>query len=120
MRLAIAGVPKSGKTTRTKGMDGPVYHADDAIEGRAWSEASEEVSRWFDRPGPWTVEGVAVPRALRKWLAANPNGKPVDKVVWCGTPYVALSKGQAAMGKGCQTVMREIIPELERRGVVVA
>ena len=118
MRLAIAGVPKAGKTTAAKAMAGAVYHTDD-VKDREWSEASAEVATWLDRPGPWVVEGVAVPRALRKWMAAHPEGKPADRVKWMGTPRVELTRGQDAMAKGCQKVMREIVPELERRGVVV-
>lgn len=119
MRLAIAGVPKGGKTTRAAKETGPVYHTDDLIGDREWSEASAEAMTWFDRPGPWVIEGVAVPRALRKWLAAHAGGKPADLVLWMGTPRQDLTKGQAAMAKGCQTVMREIIPLLERCGVKV-
>jgi hypothetical protein len=50
-------------------------HTDDLI-ALGWSEASAAVIPWISRPGPWIIEGVAVPRALRKWFAANPTGKP--------------------------------------------
>ncbi len=115
MRLCIAGVPRAGKTTLA-GQGPHVRHTDD-VKGEDWSEASEAVSHWLDEPGPYTIEGVAVPRALRKWLARNPTGKPCDVVVWMGTPLMDLSPGQATMGKGALTVMSEILPELHKRGV---
>ena len=65
------------------------------------------------------VEGVAVPRAIRKWLARNPEGKPVDRVVWLGSPRLELSKGQTTMAKGCNTVWQQILPELRARGVEI-
>jgi hypothetical protein len=34
-------------------------------------------------------------------------------------PYVALSPGQLTMAKGVATVWKEILPELEKRGVRV-
>jgi hypothetical protein len=67
---------------------------------------------------PFTVhEGVAVPRALRKWLAANPTGKPADKVIFLGKPWQELSPGQLAMTKGLVTVWKEVVGELVARGV---
>ena len=114
-RVAIAGVPRSGKTT----LGGEGAKSTDDLMGLGWSGASEAASGWFDEPGPLAVEGVAVPRALRKWLAAHPTGRPVDEVVWLGAPRQRLGGGQKAMGKGAETVMRAIRGELERRGVKV-
>lgn len=116
-RIAIAGSPRAGKT----GMAGEgdhVRHTDDLIP-LGWSEASQAASEWFSDERVTTVEGTAVPRALRKWLKANPEGKPCDRVVFLSKPVKQLSRGQSAMAKGCNTVMTEIEPELVRRGVVV-
>jgi hypothetical protein len=127
MRICIAGGPRTGKTTlaldlyeRTR-IDpdhdrvGVLRHTDDLID-LGWSEASAAAAEWFREPGPWIVEGVAVPRALRKWLAAN-EGKPCDVVYWLEEPHEELSPGQVAMAKGCATVFDEIRAELEARGV---
>jgi len=116
-KIAIAGVPKAGKTTLTKTMKSEsIYHTDDLIE-LGWSEASQEASTWFNKD-EFIIEGVAVPRALRKWLAAN-KGKPCDKVIWLGKPHIELNPGQATMAKGCIKVFNEIEPELLKRGVII-
>lgn len=116
-RVAICGVPRAGKSTLSREM-GDERSTDDII-GLGWSEASAEAARWFDDEGPMVVEGMTVPRALRKWLAANPEGRPVEEVRWLGTPREVLTSGQANMGKGARTVFEEILPELRRRGVVI-
>ena len=122
MRVAIAGVPRSGKTTlaRTIAKEWKVaIWQTDSLIGLGWSEASEAASLWFDDPGVRIIEGVAIPRALRKWLKRNPEGKPVDKIIYLSKPHVALSKGQRRMAKGCMTVWLEIVPELRRRGIEI-
>lgn len=116
-RLCICGVPKAGKTTLANTLNViRVLHTDDLI-GYDWSRQSELVSGWFDKPGPWVIEGVAVVRALRKWLRARPTGRPCDQVMWLGTPRVVLGAGQASMAAGCLTMWRAILPELHARGV---
>jgi adenylate kinase family enzyme len=123
MRIAIAGVPKSGKTTfatgicRDQGIN--CMHTDDLINECEWSELSARVAEWFDISGDLIVEGVAVPRALRKWLTAHPEGKPCDEVIWMGKPFEELSKGQVSMAKGCLKVIEEIEQELFKRGVEI-
>lgn len=119
MRTAIAGVPRAGKSTLASKMQGTKFATDDLIE-LGWSEASAAASEWFDRTdSDLLVEGVAVPRAIRKWLARNAEGKPVDRVVWMGDARIPLSRGQRMMAKACHTVWREILPELKRRGVEI-
>lgn len=121
-RIAIAGGPRTGKTTFAQALGaglGVASRSTDDLMGGDWSAASLAASRWFDAPGALIVEGVAVPRALRKWLAANPTGKPVDKVIWIHGAKTERSKGQETMSKGCTTVWREILPELQARGVEI-
>ena len=131
-RIVITGGPRTGKTTIAEEMalagvpldptfrshSGPltVRHTDDLI-GVGWSEASAAVALWFDAPGPWIVEGVAAVRALRKWLAANPDGKPCDVVYWLSEPVVERTPGQISMANGCDTVWRGIVEDLRARGV---
>lgn len=118
LRTVIVGVPKSGKTTLSHTMSAPRFHTDDLI-ALGWSEASEAACNWLDAPGPWVIEGVAMARALRKWLAKYPEGKPCDQLVVLETPWVVLTKGQETMAKGIFTVLDEIIPELVARGVEI-
>ncbi len=120
-RVVISGIPRSGKTTVAKMLAGrtvEVRHTDDLVGKMEWSESSAEVATWFDAPGPWIIEGVAAVRALRKWIAAHP-GQPCDVLIWCRTPRVELNKGQATLGKGCETVLAGIQHELAARGVAI-
>jgi hypothetical protein len=73
----------------------------------------------MDAPGDWIVEGVSLPRALRKWLAANPTGKPCDKIVFMAAPRIELIPGQVSMAKGIWKVWNEIVPELMARCVEI-
>jgi adenylate kinase family enzyme len=135
--ILIAGGPRSGKTTfaltLAREMRLPVRHTDDLIGKLEWSASSEEVSRWLDGDDA-IIEGVAVGRAVAKWLARNPSGtaavsgmaqsiqpvrRPCDRFYWAGTPRVALSAGQVSMFAGCRAKLTEIMPELKRRGVAV-
>jgi broad-specificity NMP kinase len=120
MRTIIAGGPRCGKTTLAERMEREgsttVRHLDDLIATHDWSAASEAASRFFDEPGPWVIEGVQAARALRKWLARS-AGKPCDRLVLLMEPHKTLSRGQASMLKGVETVMREIARELRGRGV---
>lgn len=123
-RIAIVGGPNTGKTTMADAIaatrpDMRMRHTDDVID-LGWSEASQEVADWLDYPGGLIVEGVAVPRGLRKWLAAHPEGKPVDVVVVLKRQFVTISEGQARMAKGVHTVLDEIEDELLDRGVQIA
>lgn len=119
-RIAIVGGPNTGKTTLSEQLaerSGPVIrHSDDVID-LGWSEASATVADWLDYEGPIIVEGVAVPRGLRKWLLAHDRGKPVDVVVVLTHIYVGTNDGQARMAKGVHTVLDEITDDLCKRDV---
>lgn len=109
-RIAIIGWPGTGKTSLANAMGGG-RSTDDLIGTLGWSEASEAVSRWFDEPGPWIIEGVAVPRALRKWRARNPGSPPpVDKIINLTVRFRDLSNAAIGMGKGIDKVMAELWP----------
>lgn len=139
-RLVIAGGPRTGKSTLARKLaadmglqpnsetnDGhgaygyglAVRSTDELLGRKDWSEASAEVARWMDAPGPWILEGVVMARACRKWLAAHPTGAPCDELLYVTEPKVPQIAGQARMSKGCDTVFREIESALERRGVVI-
>ena len=123
MKIVVGGGPRTGKTTFAHKLGVelklPVKHTDDLIPILDWSGASQAVSEWFQRSEPCIIEGVAVWRALRKWLASHAVGKPCDTVYVLNTPMVDLSPGQDTMSKGCDTVWRQIEPELRERGVVI-
>ena len=120
-RVAITGGPRSGKTTLSgqfldRGYT--VKHTDDLIGNWDWSEASHQASHWFNLPGPLCIEGVAVPRALRKFLARC-DAKPLDRLVILEGAMVPRNDRQAFMSKGIDTVLAEILPKLKARGVEI-
>lgn len=120
MRIVIGGGPKTGKTTlATKLANGVAARSTDDLMHLDWSAASYAASFWLDVPGPWVIEGVAVARALRKWLLRNVTGKPCDRVIWLRQPKAPQVGGQVAMAKGCETVWREIAGQLAGRGVEI-
>ena len=123
MRIAIAGYPGSGKTTLGRalaGNEGNDLRSTDTLLGAKWSELSLEVSYWFDIAGDLVVEGMAVPRALRKWLRRDVGGEeaPVDLLIWL-EGLDSLDRHRRAMGAGARTVMEEIEDDLYSRGVVL-
>jgi hypothetical protein len=114
MRILVTGYPNSGKTTIAKllaatGEDHNIIpmSTDSLIDKTSeWSELSEIASNWFDKPGPCIIEGVAVPRAIRKWRTRHPRGKPpFDIFVFIRRPLAGYLPGQVAMAKGIETVM---------------
>ena len=116
LRVLITGGPKAGKTT----FSGPnALHTDDLIDTHKWSALSEAISYWFDGKGPWVIEGVAIPRALRKWLERNPEGKPADIIIYLNGTKQPLNEGQQKMHLSVRTVFNEVKPELIKRGVEI-
>lgn len=115
-RILVAGGPRVGKTWVADRIGAelgiPVRHTDDLIGTHGWSEASEEVARWMDEPGPWVIEGVAVVRAVRKWLRAHPEGRPADLIYLGWRARVPTTTKQDAMGDGVATVWDEIRSEV--------
>lgn len=122
-RMLIIGGPLTGKTTMAKAIGErfniPVKHTDDLIKTHEWSEASQEVSTWLDKPGPWIIEGTAGARALRKWLDRNPEGVPCNAVHLLTKPHQELTSGQEALSKGCATVWEGIADQVAARGVQI-
>lgn len=123
-RIVIVGGPGTGKTTLALALGSkyntPIKHTDSLIDTMGWSEVSTEVSRWFDLPGPWLVEGVATVRALRKWLQGHSSGtKPADIVIFLGSPQKARTAQQRAMATGCDTIWQQVEPGLLELGVEI-
>ena len=122
VRIAITGGPGVGKSTFAldlSSLTGADVKHGDRVMDLGWHESSAAVSHWFDAEGPFIVEGVVVPRALRKWLDTHPEGKPVDVLLFRSETFKTLNQGQTTMGKGVKSVLKDIFPELIRRGVKV-
>lgn len=121
-RVVIVGGPGTGKTTLAYKLDATgrnVRSTDELVGVLEWSELSAEVATWFTPDATWVIEGVATARALRKWLAQNPDAALDAVVVLTGRAFVELNKGQAAMHKGVATVWNEIAIDVLKRGARV-
>lgn len=122
MVICITGGPGTGKTTLGQAMAaelGLTLVSTDDFIGLGWSRASAYLAERLSDGTPRIVEGVAVPRALRKLLALRPGEKPCDRLIVLTTVHRAQTPEQAAMGKGIHTVLDEILPALIALGVEV-
>ena len=123
LRVLIAGGPRVGKTTMSQVLAGGLgikpRKTDELIGHYDFSEAHTPVAEWFDAPGPWVIEGVVVPRALRHWLATHSIGAPCDQVFWSDFQKAERTPAQQTMAKGCLTVWKQVEEELLQRGVTV-
>lgn len=125
-RILIIGGPRTGKTTLARQLSAAARSTDDLIP-MGWSEGSEAASHWFDEPGPWVIEGVAVVRALRKWFLRNPivdrarttQRKPCDRIIFLRTAHERLLTGQLSMTQGHETVWGSISHTIALRGIPV-
>ncbi len=109
-KVAITGAPKSGKTTFTDLFKNcKIIHGDDYIKDFEWSQQSAMLANLVNEmPNSLIIEGVVVPRAIRK-------GMKVDCVVYLVKIWEELTNKQVAMGKGIVTVLNEVsemFPEL--------
>jgi hypothetical protein len=99
-RVAIAGGPGSGKTTLASAVtDRTILHTDDLIHEK-WEDVPGIVRLRLAGLAAFVVEGVQVPRALRR-------GLEVDAVVWLRSAKVPLTPGQRTMAKAVGTVFEQ-------------
>lgn len=122
MRIAIVGGPRTGKTQAARAValatGLPLVSTDDFIQ-LGWSQASQHVADLLADGAPRVIEGVAVARVLRKALRDRPGERPVDRLVILTVPKVEQTDGQRAMASGIDTVLEEVLPDLQALGVVV-
>lgn len=100
-RIAIAGGPKTGKTTLAKEQADRTGHlllgTDDYMH-LPWGQVVDAI---FHDPilekERWIIEGVQVPRLLRA-------GLPADAVLWLEVTHEWRTDAQESMAKACRTV----------------
>jgi hypothetical protein len=98
-RIAIAGPPRTGKTTYTEQVsDRPVIHTDDWMY-TPWRELPAQVAAACTGLTSFVLEGVRAPDVLRT------AGVEVDAVVWLSKAKVQQTPEQRAMGIGVHTVL---------------
>ncbi len=103
-RIAVCGLVNAGKSTLVRAVrDRPRLHTDD-FRYQAWADvphaAIEAVKNAVGDDKRFVIEGMTVPRALRK-------GMEVDVVLWLGQELEENSKGQKSFGKAARTVLDE-------------
>lgn len=106
-RVAITGAPRVGKTwlASTYGLEREVLHTD-TWQGVEWAKQPELIIAACAPLQRFLLEGVQVPRALRKGLA-------IDALIWLDTPAAEQSREQKSMGKAIATVLNGIRSQLE-------
>jgi SPP1 gp7 family putative phage head morphogenesis protein len=121
-RIGIAGGPRTGKTTLAgelaQRLGLSVTHSDDLIS-LGWSSSSDELARRMLEASSGIFEGVAIVRGLRKALARS-SDKPLDALLVLRQPRERLTDAQARMSRAHETILREIVPQLRARGVLLA
>jgi hypothetical protein len=124
-RTVVAGGPRVGKTTLAEALArevGCVPRSTDELVGTvSFQAAGEQVASWLSPLGPWVIEGCAVVRALRYWLAEHQADDllPCERIFWSTQAKAAQSPGQLRMAKGIETVWGQIESRLTTRGVLV-
>jgi hypothetical protein len=126
MRTLITGSPKTGKTTLALELaekSGVRHFCTDPQNhpsvpagvsgtpvGLDWSECSLWVAQhWLELPGSWVIEGVAVPRALRKWHAEHPDAPPpCDSLLVLVHTHEPLTPRHAKMSQDLHGVLDEL------------
>lgn len=117
MRILITGAPRTGKTTYASRIaselnlghlctDPQSYCPEGVVgteEALGWSERSQWIAdNWLNKDNV-VIEGVAIPRALRKL-----NNVEYDKLIILIQPFQELTPKQAAMGKSVHDVIKEL------------
>lgn len=96
-RVAVAGGPKTGKSTLAAGVtDRPVIHTDD-VKHEQWENVPFVCIARVKDLDSFLIEGVQVPRCLRK-------GMVVDAVIWLSKAKATRTQGQQTMAQAVATV----------------
>lgn len=121
-RVAIAGGPRTGKTTYGRALAAalgvPLVSTDDHMAS-SWEAVPDEVVAVLSALPEFVLEGVQAGRVLRRWYRADPSAPALDVVVVLDAPLVPRTPRQEAMARGCASVLRDVLPGLPRLGTEV-
>lgn len=137
MKILITGGPRVGKSYLAKELSikygirhyctDPQNMCDPHVNGvpdfiTDWSEQSKYVvQNWIGKKD--LIEGVAVPRSLRKWRKANPTAPlPCDRLIILEGNRDILNTKQEGMKKSTLKIMKDVIdswPELGQIAEVI-
>lgn len=121
-RIAIVGGPRTGKTTYARKLADklglPLVNTDDFIP-LGWAGSSGKAAEVIAGARRLLIEGVTVPRALRRLIEDHPRRRPIERLIILGRPKIKRTKGQEAMARGLAKILDEILPRLRRLGVIV-
>jgi hypothetical protein len=124
-RILIAGGPRTGKSALAskfcKQFGGTLLRTERLLsQSFTWAELAMAAQVWLHRPGPWVMEGLTVPRVIRRWYRENDAPIPCDEIYWLGiVPNMALEDGQVPVAKAVRTVWLECVPRLLDDGVAI-
>jgi len=120
-RIMVFGGPKTGKSTLAKQlareMGAQVMRTEMLLGlGYTWAELAERTQEWLNFRSPWVIEGLVVPRVIRRWLRENPGKLPCDEI-WClgDSAYVPITKGQQTAANGVMSVWDECLVAVRGR-----
>lgn len=117
MLIAIAGGPKTGKTTLANRLARNTLHTDDYI-GPDWSSSARVIAT-MEWPTDLVIEGMLVPTVLRRRLDLKAGVRPVDVLVLLTVSHQTLTPPQHAMALGLSTHLRLLLPRLRQAGTTI-
>lgn len=111
-RVGVTGAPRCGKTTLCMDVDDRIVVHTDATMGEAWEDQPHQIIDMLKGVDRFLVEGVQVPRAMRK-------GLELDALLVLSKPYEKQNPRQVGMGKGVETVLKDWAKKNPDHGVEV-
>jgi hypothetical protein len=100
-RIAIAGGPRTGKSTLASLFnDRKIVRTDDYMDTIPWGDIPEIIAAECAKYETFVLEGVQVGRCLRR-------GLKVDLALWLDRPYLPLTLRQHSMTKGLRGIFTE-------------
>jgi hypothetical protein len=117
-RIVIVGGPRCGKSKLAERLERVIWHTDDMIMG-SLNDSGVAIAQWFERPGPWVIEGVTATTALEYWFACNGYRPPCDCVLALWKPVIPLNRVQQNMLRHLRYRWSNIQASLAQTGVSV-